>query len=258
MKTKSRSADGRRPCAGVATRNAMDLRTGAQPAWLTSKLRARFVVEAAVFVLAVVGVAYSAILAKTAGRAPALAVVTKPEQTPGLELVSSTSTASEAPADEVESEWEFVPAETAAAPAAEEPSQPKKAAADAGRWFNGRPIRPAGTLRMRVTAYSPDARSCGASADGITATLHSVETNGFQLVAADPRVLKYGSLVSVPGYAGDSVVPVLDCGGKIKGSRLDLLYPTHEEARKWGSKLLAVTVWEYADGMPAPNPRKLR
>ncbi len=126
------------------------------------------------------------------------------------------------------------------------------------RWFNGRPVRPAKVIRMVVTAYSPDARSCDDSADGITATLHSVETNGFALVAADPRLLKYGSLLTVPGYDKDRIVPVLDCGGKIKGKRLDVLYPTHAQARKWGKKTLDVTVWEYADGLPAPNPRKLR
>lgn len=126
------------------------------------------------------------------------------------------------------------------------------------RWFNGRPIRPARTLRMTVTAYSPDAASCGDSADGITATLHSVETNGFRLVAADPRILKYGSMISVPGYDSGLIVPVLDCGSAIKGHRLDVIFPTHEQARAWGVKNLNVTVWEYADGRPAENPRKLR
>jgi len=126
------------------------------------------------------------------------------------------------------------------------------------RYFNGRPVRPARTIRMVVTAYSPDARSCDDSADGITATLHSVETNGHALVAADPRILKYGSLLTVPGYDQDRIVPVLDCGGKIKGRRLDVLYPSHNQARKWGKKTLDVVVWEYADGLPAPNPRKMR
>ena len=67
------------------------------------------------------------------------------------------------------------------------------------RWFNGRPAKPDRTLKMRVTAYSPDHRSCGDSADGFTATMHSVETNGFKLVAADPKVLPYGSMVSPTG-----------------------------------------------------------
>lgn len=126
------------------------------------------------------------------------------------------------------------------------------------RWFNGRPIRPARTLWMTVTAYSPDERSCGAFADGLTATLHSVHTNDFALVAADPTILPYGSMITVPGYDRDRVVPVLDCGGAIKGHRLDVLYPTHERARQWGVRRIRVTVWQYADGLPPDNPRKLR
>lgn len=113
--------------------------------------------------------------------------------------------------------------------------------------FNGRPIRPVRTMRMRVTAYSPDKRSCGKWADGVTASGHSVWTNGMKLVAADTRLLPFGSLVSVPGYHGGQPVPVLDRGGKIKGKRLDLLYPTHAIARQWGVQHLNVTVWEYAD-----------
>jgi 3D (Asp-Asp-Asp) domain-containing protein len=103
---------------------------------------------------------------------------------------------------------------------------------------------------MRVTAYNPDARSCGASADGITASGYSVFTNGGSLIAADPRTLPLGSLVSVPGYDGGSTVPVLDVGGAIKGNRLDVLFPTHAAAMEWGVRDLEVVVWEYADGLP--------
>ena len=81
------------------------------------------------------------------------------------------------------------------------------------RWFDGRPIRPVKSIRMRVTAYSPDARSCGRHADGITASGYSVWTNGMKMVAADTRLLPFGSLVSVPGYDGGQVVPVLDRAG---------------------------------------------
>ncbi len=105
-------------------------------------------------------------------------------------------------------------------------------------------------MRMVVTAYSPDFRSCGASADGITASGYSVLTNGGCLVAADPHVLPLGSLVSVPGYDGGAVVPVLDTGGAIKGNRLDVLYATHEVAMRWGVQEVVVELWEYADGKP--------
>lgn len=111
---------------------------------------------------------------------------------------------------------------------------------------------------MVVTAYSPDARSCGASADGITASGYSVEVNGGCLVAADPKVLPLGSLVSVPGYDGGAVVPVLDTGGAIKGNRLDVLFPTHREAIAWGRKTVEVTVWEHADGAPSGFKRVRR
>lgn len=113
--------------------------------------------------------------------------------------------------------------------------------------YDGRPVRVARTIRMEVTAYSPDARSCGKFADGITASGYSVWTNGMKLVAADTRVLPFNTLVSIPGYNNGRPVPVLDRGGAIKGNKLDLLYPTHEQALQFGRKHLTVTVWEYAD-----------
>lgn len=143
--------------------------------------------------------------------------------------------------------------------ASAEPALPANAIADTSiRYFNGRPIRPVRTIRMKVTAYSPDEHSCGDSADGITASLHDVTTNAGRLVAADSRILPLGSMISVPGYDSGQVVPVLDRGGAIKGRRLDVLYATHEQARKWGVRDLDVVVWEYADDKPACNFRAIR
>ena len=113
--------------------------------------------------------------------------------------------------------------------------------------FDGRPLRPVKTVRMLTTAYSPDERSCGIWADGITASGYSVWTNGMKLVAADTEFLPFGTVVTIPGYNGGRPVPVLDRGGAIKGYRLDVLYPTHERALQWGAQRLDVTVWEYAD-----------
>lgn len=126
------------------------------------------------------------------------------------------------------------------------------------RFFNGRPVRPARTMTMLVTAYSPDWRSCEGSDDGVTASIHSVDTNDGCLVAADTRVLPMGSMITVPGYDEGRVVPVLDRGGAIKGRRLDVLYSSHSQARKWGAQRLTITVWEFADGMPADDYRDLR
>jgi 3D (Asp-Asp-Asp) domain-containing protein len=126
------------------------------------------------------------------------------------------------------------------------------------RYFNGRPVRPARTISMLVTAYTPDEFCCAGSADGITASLHHVTTNGHALVAADSRVLPLGSMITVPGYDDNQIVPVLDRGGKIKGNRLDVLFPDRQTAKAWGVRRIKVTVWEYADGKGKENWRKVR
>ena len=100
---------------------------------------------------------------------------------------------------------------------------------------------------MEVTAYSPDVRSCGAWADGETASGYSVWTNGMKLVAADTRLLPFDTIVTVPGYHDGRPVQVLDRGGAIRGKRLDVLFPTHDIARRWGRQQVEVTVWRYAD-----------
>ena len=150
-----------------------------------------------------------------------------------------------------------------ATPAAQQPSAttntriPAASASDAqvilvngevwtGPTFDGRPIRPVRVRSILTTAYSPDARSCGKWADGITASGMSVWTNGMKLVAAD-RSIPFGTIVTIPGYNGERPVQVLDRGGKIKGNRMDLLYPTHDVALQWGAQRLDVTFWEYAD-----------
>lgn len=140
-------------------------------------------------------------------------------------------------------------ANAAPAPAAEpETEQAQEWSSDPNiRYYDGRAIRPVKTIYMTVTAYSPDERSCGDSADGITASLKSVWTNGMKMVAADTKLLPFGSLITVPGYDEGRVVPVLDRGGAIKGKRLDVLYPTHEIAMQWGVRRLPITVWEYVE-----------
>jgi 3D (Asp-Asp-Asp) domain-containing protein len=46
----------------------------------------------------------------------------------------------------------------------------------------------------------------------------------------------------VPGYNNDKPVKVLDRGGAIKGDRVDVFFPTHEEALEWGVQNLDVKV----------------
>lgn len=214
------------------------------------RARANPALTALAWTFATFATAASAIVVKELGSAPPLARV---ETLPPLHIQASPPQANHPlpghePASDREPDFEVI---------AIEPVPPAQQASS-HRWFDGRPVRPARTVTMVVTAYSPDARSCGPFADGNTATLHSVWTNAMQLVAADPRVLPYGSIISVPGYASGELVPVLDCGQAIKGNRLDVLYPSHTQARKWGRQRLKVTIWEYADGKAPTNPRRVR
>ena len=206
---------------------------------------------AAVIVLCAIS-AFSAIITKES--------MARQEVAPLASVVEFAPPVVQAVAHEPES-VEFA-ADPLAAPQAADPAAPalpEGAITDSSiRFFNGRPVRPARTMRMEVTGYSPDARSCGKWADGKTCSMHSVWTNASKLVAADTRVLPLGSMVSVPGYHEGEIVPVLDRGGAIKGRKLDLLYPTHKQARQWGRQFVEVVVWEYADEQPACDFRAIR
>lgn len=194
---------------------------------------ARFIAQAVIALAAIVLTAWSAIIVK--------------EASVGTPLVETGRTASRAAEDL--SPISLPPLELPPMLTAEQLEPP---VAGTVRWFDGRRVVPVRTVWMRVTAYSPDARSCGKFADGKTATMHSVWTNAMRLVAADTRVLPYGSIISVPGYADGEIVPVLDCGGAIKGMRLDVLFPTHSIARRWGVRDIPVTVWAYEDELAGP------
>ena len=99
-------------------------------------------------------------------------------------------------------------------------------------------------IQMTVTAYCPCARCCGPQACGVTASGRNVRANHSRFVAADTRVLPFHTRLSIPGYDGGQAVPVLDCGGAIKGHRLDVFFPTHQQAIEWGVQRLTVTVYE--------------
>jgi len=182
------------------------------------------------FSLAATLIAASAIWAKEQGRPLALAAV---DSTPAAQTIHATV--------------DVTPPVVTPAPEPVDAEASEPVEEEIIRYFDGRPVRPVRTVWMTVTAYSPDHRSCGKWADGVTASNKSVWTNDMSLVAADTDLLPMGTMLSIPGYDQGSVVPVLDRGGAIKGDRLDVLYPTHEIALEWGVQRLPVTIWEYAD-----------
>lgn len=82
-----------------------------------------------------------------------------------------------------------------------------------------------------ITAYCGCEKCCGKS-DRITATgAHAVEG---VTIAVDPTVIPYGSLVDIEGI-GTFVAE--DCGGAIKGNRIDIYFENHADALTFG-------VWE--------------
>ena len=97
-------------------------------------------------------------------------------------------------------------------------------------------------MRVRASAFCPckkcTNKSPGDVGYGVTASGRTVTANGGRFVAAD-RSIPFGTMIDVPGYG---VVPVLDRGGAIKGNRLDVYYPTHKAARRWGARKLWVTI----------------
>lgn len=82
---------------------------------------------------------------------------------------------------------------------------------------------------FKLTAYCPCSKCCGKWANGITATGTTAKAN--HTIAVDPRVIPYGSVVCIEGY-GTYVAE--DCGGAIKGNRIDIFYNTHSEALNSG------------------------
>lgn len=82
-----------------------------------------------------------------------------------------------------------------------------------------------------ITAYCGCEKCCDKT-DRITATgTHAVEG---VTIAVDPTVIPYGSLVDIEGI-GTFVAE--DCGGAIKGNKIDIYFERHEYALKFG-------IWE--------------
>ena len=96
------------------------------------------------------------------------------------------------------------------------------------------------TKLMQVTAYCPCRICCGPNARGTTASGQRVSYHNRAFVAADTSLLPFYSEVIVPGYNHGRPVPVIDRGKMIIGHRLDVFFPTHQQAARWGRQILPV------------------
>lgn len=72
---------------------------------------------------------------------------------------------------------------------------------------------------------------------GVTA---SGATVGYGTIAADTSLYPFGTVMYVEGYGYGRVE---DKGGAIKGNKIDLYFPSHSKALKWGKQTKTVHVW---------------
>lgn len=97
--------------------------------------------------------------------------------------------------------------------------------------------------KMLVTAYCPCEKCCGKYADGKTSIGRDAKkTLG---VAADPKVLSYGTKLDIPGIG---VLIIDDTGGAMRQStkkgicHIDIRFHDHKEALRFGRQWLDVKI----------------
>ncbi|HET6247340.1 MAG TPA: 3D domain-containing protein [Tepidisphaeraceae bacterium] len=100
------------------------------------------------------------------------------------------------------------------------------------------------TIWVEVTAYCSCKKCCGPNAKGLTSSGRPITYNGGHFIAADLKLLPYGTRVIIPGYNNNKAVEVIDRGGAIRGYHIDIFMPTHQQAVDWGKKRLQVVVVE--------------
>ena len=111
---------------------------------------------------------------------------------------------------------------------------------------------------MTVTGYCPCGKCCGWTRDWLWRPVYAsgplkgqrkavgVCADGTRAgkgtIAADPRYYPFGTRLYVPGYGYGTVH---DTGRGIQGPRrLDLFFPRHEQAVRWGRQACSVIILE--------------
>ena len=112
-----------------------------------------------------------------------------------------------------------------------------------GRQFGGQDVRK--TLIMtdlgifEATGYCACPICCDIWSSSINGNRTAIGIGTYEniTVAVDPTVIPYGTKLYIEGYG---IRVASDCGGDIKGNRIDIYFYTHEDAAKVGRKLLKV------------------
>ena len=93
-----------------------------------------------------------------------------------------------------------------------------------------------GTMQVRATGYTHTDAGC----DLITSTGTTVRIG---TVAVDPRYIPYGTRMFIVSNDGSYIYGISvaeDCGGAIKGDRVDLYFPTTRECFQFGRRSCTV------------------
>lgn len=93
-----------------------------------------------------------------------------------------------------------------------------------------------GTDTIRATAYTHTDEGC--NFDTATGTIVHRGT-----VAVDPRYIPYGTRMFIVSNDGEYICGICvaeDCGGDIKGDRMDIYFPTYEECREFGRRVCTI------------------
>lgn len=87
---------------------------------------------------------------------------------------------------------------------------------------------------MIITAYCP----CSKCTDGDGITSSGTKATQGRTIAVDPQYIHYGTEIIIDGHSYIAE----DCGGAIKGNKIDLFFDSHEEALKFGVQKKVVRV----------------
>ena len=86
----------------------------------------------------------------------------------------------------------------------------------------------------KITAYCSCSKCCGSWANnrpnGVVVGSTGEELIADYSIAVDPKVIPYGSIVEINGKE----YKAMDCGGAIKGNRIDIYMNSHQDALVWG------------------------
>ena len=84
-------------------------------------------------------------------------------------------------------------------------------------------------MKVRATAYANDP---------ITAT--GKKPRPYHTLAVDPKVIPYGTRIYIPEF--NKVFIAEDCGGAIKGNRIDIDMNNEYECRQWGVRNITIII----------------